>query len=100
MEQFSNLAVLRNLGITFMFTVLFGTAALDKFKTLETPPWFVKQFEKTLIAKLPGGASAGYWVIAAFELLLTLAFLASLAMASILPLALTASLFLFGMLCF
>ena len=95
-----DLHALRNFAIILIFTVLFGTAALDKFKTLKTPEWFVKQFDHTLIAKLPGGAKAGYWMIALFELALTLAFIVSALSFSFLPLALTASLFLFGILCF
>lgn len=100
MEQLTDLAVLKKIAIIFIFAVLFGTAALDKWKTLQTPDWFIKQFENTLIAKLPGGATVGYWIIATFELLLALAFVASLAMGFILPYALVGSLFLFGMLCF
>lgn len=91
---------LRNIAIILIFTVLFGTAAFDKFKTLKTPEWFVKQFENTIIAKLPGGAVFGYWQIATLETLLTLAFLTSLFMPAVLPYALTGALFLFGFLCF
>ncbi len=93
------LAVLKNLAIVFIFTVLFGTAAWDKFKILKTPDWFVKQFENTFISKLPGGAAFGYWKIAVFEALLAIAFPASLLMPALLPVALTVSLFLFGALC-
>lgn len=95
-----DLAMLRNLAIIFMFVVLFGTAAFDKFKTFTTPPWFIKQFEGTVIAKLPGGASTGYWMIGTFELALTIAFIAATANLEILQIALTGALFLFGMLCF
>ena len=86
-------------AIIFIFTVLFGTAAADKFKTLKTPEWFIKQFENTLIARLPGGAKAGYWMIASFELALTVAFVASSFIPALLPFALTGSLYLFAMLC-
>ncbi|MBL7714428.1 MAG: hypothetical protein JNL01_03105 [Bdellovibrionales bacterium] len=90
----------QNVAISLMFSVLFSTAAIDKFKSLQTPDWFVKQFKDTLIAKLPGGAKLGYWMIALAELALTLAFIASLFMTGILPSALIGSVFLFAALCF
>ena len=94
------LSTLRNFAIILIFTVLFGTAAFDKVKTLQTPDWFVKQFTNTFISKMPGGAAVGYWVVAFFESLLTIAFIASSVKMEILPFALTGALFLFGMLCF
>jgi len=91
--------LIRNFAIIFIFTVLFGTAALDKWKSLKTPEWFVKSFENTLIAKMPGGATFGYWLIATIELALFVSFLASFILMPILPIALIGSMFLFGMLC-
>ena len=87
-------------AIIFIYTLLFGTAALDKWKTLSTPDWFSKQFENTFIHKLPGKAAVGYWFIAAAEALLTFAFIASVFNPVILPFALLGSLFLFGLLLF
>jgi hypothetical protein len=49
-----SLALIRNFAIIFIYAVLFGTAAYDKWKTLSTPDWFIKQFENTFIKKLPG----------------------------------------------
>jgi len=95
-----DITFLKQLAIIFIFSVLFGTAALDKLKSLKTPEWFIKQFEPTLIAKLPGGATLGYWMIATLELLLFVSFLSAIVLPFMLPLALTGSLFLFGALCF
>lgn len=92
--------LIRNFAIIFIYAVLFGTAAFDKWKTLSTPEWFGKQFEKTFINRLPGGASPGYWFIATFEALLTVGFLISFFNMAILPFALLGSLFLFGFLLF
>lgn len=89
-----------NFAIIFIYTLLFGTAALDKWKTLSTPEWFNKQFENTFINKLPGKASVGYWLIASLEALLTIAFVASAFNFVLLPYALIGSLFLFGILLF
>ena len=93
-----NLEIYRNYAIIFIYTALFGTAAWDKLKTFQTPEWFVKQFEKTFVAKLPGGAKVNYWIIAVLELCLALLFLSSALNFALLPLALCASLFLFGIL--
>ena len=87
---------LRNFAIIFIFTALFSTAAWDKIKTLSTPDWFVKQFDGTFIAKMPGGATGGYWAIAVMESVLTLAFLASVIKVEVLPFALCGAMFLFG----
>lgn len=95
-----DITLLKTLAIIILFAVLFGTAAFDKFKSLKTPAWFIKQFEPTLIAKLPGGATFGYWVIALCELALFLAFLISIASVTLLPFALVGSMFLFAALCF
>ena len=92
--------VLKSLAVVTIFTVLFGTAALDKWKSLRTPDWFIKQFENTLIAKLPGGATAGYWMIATLELALALAFPAAFFVSGMLPFALIGAMFLFAALCF
>ena len=89
-----------NFAIIFIYVLLFGTAAFDKWKTLSMPDWFGKQFENTFISKLPGGASVGYWFIAAFEALLTLVFIISVFNFALLPYALLGSLFLFGFLLF
>lgn len=96
----TSLQLIRNFAIVFIYAVLFGTAAYDKWKTLSTPDWFKKQFENTFIHRLPGGASIGYWLIAAFEVLLTFGFLASLFVPALLPFALLGSLFMFGILLF
>ena len=90
----------RNWAIILIFVVLFGTAAWDKFKSGKTPDWFIKQFENTFIAKMPGGTALGYWKIATLEAVLTLAFLASLVLPALLPFALVSSLFMFGFLLF
>lgn len=92
--------LIRNYAIIFIYAVLFGTAAYDKWKTLSMPDWFGKQFENTFIKRLPGGASVGYWFIAAFEAVLTIAFVISFFNIAVLPFALLGSLFLFGFLLF
>ncbi len=92
--------LIRNFAIIFIYAVLFGTAAYDKWKTLSMPDWFGKQFENTFIKRLPGGASVGYWFIAAFEAVLTIAFIISIFNIAVLPFALLGSLFLFGFLLF
>lgn len=89
-----------NFAIIFIYTVLMGTSAVDKWKSLSTPEWFSKQFEKTIINRLPGKASVGYWLIATAEALLTIAFIISALNFAILPFALLGSLFLFGILLF
>jgi hypothetical protein len=95
-----SLQLIRNFAIIFIYAVLLGTSTYDKWKSLSTPDWFKKQFENTFIAKLPGGASVGYWFIATFEALLTLAFVMSFFNMALLPFALLGSLFLFGILLF
>jgi hypothetical protein len=77
-----------NFAIIFIYTLLFGTAAFDKWKTLSTPDWFIKQFENTFINRLPGKAAVGYWVIATLEALLTLGFVFSVFNFTLLPYAL------------
>jgi len=94
------LQLIRNFAIVFIYAVLFGTAAYDKWKTLSMPDWFGKQFENTFISRLPGGAKVGYWFIATLEALLTLCFLISFFNMAYLPFALLGSLFLFGFLLF
>ncbi len=89
-----------NFAIIFIYVILFGTASFDKWKSLSTPDWFIKQVENTFISKLPGGASVGYWFIATFEALLTVVFLISIFNFVLLPYALLGSLFLFGILLF
>lgn len=96
----TSLQLIRNFAIIFIYAVLFGTAAYDKWKTLSTPDWFGKQFENTFISRLPGGASLGYWLIASLEALLTVGFLISFFNFALLPYALLGSLFLFGFLLF
>jgi len=95
-----SIQVIRNLAIILMYILLFGTAAFEKWKTLSTPEWFSKQFANTCIAKLPGGASVGYWIIATLEALLSLGFFLSVFNFALLPYALLGSLFLFGILLF
>ncbi len=89
-----------NFAIIFIYTLLMGTAAFDKWKSLSTPEWFGKQFENTFINKLPGKASLGYWLIASIEAVLTIVFIASIFNMALLPYALIGSLFLFGILLF
>ena len=89
-----------NYAIIFIYTLLFGTSAFEKWKSLSTPEWFSKQFENTFISRLPGKASVGYWFISIAEALLTLAFIISIFNFSLLPYALLSSLFLFGILLF
>lgn len=91
---------IRNYAIIFIYLVLLGTAAFEKWKTLSTPEWFIKQFENTFVAKLPGGASVGYWCIAVLEAILVFAFLMAAFNFLILPYALVSALFLFGVLLF
>ena len=92
--------IIRNFAIIFIYAVLMGTAAFDKWKTLSTPEWFSNQFKNTFISKLPGGASVGYWLIATIEGLLALTFIISAFNFILLPYALVGSLFLFGILLF
>lgn len=92
--------IIRNFSIIFIYAILFGTAAYDKWNSLSTPEWFTKQFEKTFIGRLPGGASVGYWLIATLEGLLALAFVISAFNFIVLPYALLGSLFVFGILLF
>lgn len=92
--------LIRNFAIIFIYVLLFGTAAYDKWKSLSTPEWFIKQFENTFVRRLPGGASLGYWLIATLEALLALGFLISVFNFAFLPYALLGSLFLFGILLF
>jgi len=87
------------LAIVLIYTILMGTAALSKLKEKAAPEWFLKPFEGTLIARLPGGARGAWWIIAVSEGLLALAFAGSLAIPAVLPAALTGSLFLFAILC-
>lgn len=94
----TSLQLIRNFAIIFIYAVLLGTSTYDKWKSLTTPEWFKKQFENTFISKLPGGATLGYWFIATFEAVLTIAFLSSFFSMAILPYALLGSLFLFGVL--
>ena len=93
-----SIPMLIHFAIIFIYVLLFGTAAIDKWKTLSTPEWFCKQFENTFINRLPGKANVGYWLIASLELVITLAFIAAIFNFAILPYALAASLFLFGIL--
>lgn len=96
----SELFTIRNFSIIFIYTILFGTAAFDKLKSLRTPEWFINQFSNTFIAKIPAGAKVAYWLIALYELVLTLSFIASILNMSLLPIALTGALFIFGILLF
>jgi len=91
---------MRNFAIIFIYVLLFGTAAYDKWKSLSAPEWFIKQFEKTFVSRMPGGAAAGYWLIASIEALLTVFFLISMFNFVLLPYALVGALFLFGLLLF
>ena len=95
-----SIPVIRDFAIIFIYVVLLGTSSFDKWKSLSTPEWFIKQFANSFIAKLPGGATAGYWFIAALEAALTICFLLAIFNFMFLPYALLGSLFLFGILCF
>jgi len=95
-----DLPLIRNFLIVFMFSILFGTAGFDKLKTLQTPEWFIQQFDKTVLARIPGLVKLAYWKIAIFEALLAIAFVASLFVPGLLQLALLGGMFLFGFLCF
>jgi hypothetical protein len=88
------------LAIQFIHTVLFGTAAWDKIKGKKVPEWFVKSFEPTFLSKLPGGSKAQFWFIAGVEAVLALCFPLSIFLPVLLPYALLASMFFFGVLCF
>lgn len=96
----TSLQLIRNFAIIFIYAVLFGTAAYDKWKTIAMPDWFSKQFENTILSRLPGGTSLGYWLIATLEGLLALMFIISVFNFGLLPFALLGSLFLFGILLF
>jgi hypothetical protein len=96
----TSIQLIRNFAIIFIYAILFGTASYEKWKSLSTPDWFIKQFENTFIRRLPGGASVGYWLIATFEALLTFGFLVSIINFVFLPYALLGSLFLFAILLF
>lgn len=92
--------MIRNYAIIFIYIVLFGTAAFDKWRSLTTPDWFIKQFDKTFISRLPGGAQFGYWLIATLEAVLAVCFIISIFNFMLLPFALLGSLFIFGILLF
>lgn len=95
-----DLIMARNFLIIFIFAILFGTAGFDKLKTLQTPEWFIKQFEKTFLGKMPAIIKLAYWKIAIFEALLAIAFIASLFVPGLLQIALLGGMLLFGFLCF
>jgi hypothetical protein len=95
-----DLNFVKDIAITFMFLVLMGTAAWDKWKVLQTPGWFIQQFEKTVLPNMPGGIPFLYWVIATLEAALFIAFAVSLFVPGLIQVALVGSLFLFGILCF
>jgi len=88
------------IAIAFIYAVLMGTAAWSKLKSRSTPEWFVKQFENTAVAKLPIGPALAYWSIAIFEAILAILFILSPVFPVLNQIALSASLFLFGGLCF
>lgn len=102
------LTLIRNIAIISIYLVLFGTAAQGKWSSLKTPDWFLKQFEKSIIARMPGGTSFGYWMIATVEAALTFSFLTAGAMLflspdlglEILRYSLIGAMFLFSFLCF
>lgn len=85
-----------SVAISLLYLALWGTAAYGKWSSLKTPDWFLKQFENTFFAKLPGGVAGSYWAIGCAELALALIFLASLFSASLLSIALIGSLFVFA----
>lgn len=87
------------IAISFIYSVLMGTAAWSKWKSLSTPDWFIKQFENTPIAKFPNGPVLAYWSIAGFEAVLTILFILSPVFPMLSQYALAASLLLFGGLC-
>ncbi len=87
-------------AISVIYSVLMGTAAWSKWKSLSTPEWFVNQFQNTVIAKFPIGPALAYWSIAFFEAVLAILFILSPVFPFLSQYALSASLFLFGGLCF
>lgn len=95
-----NFISLKNFAISFCFLILFSTAAFSKLQSLKTPEWFLKQFQNSLFAAVPGGVQFSYWLIALVESALAVSFLISFFYLPILPLALVGSILLFGMLCF
>jgi hypothetical protein len=99
MEE-SDFLPIATLAIQFIYTVLFGTAAWEKIQGTTVPEWFVKSFEPTFLAKLPGGARAQFWMITGIESILALCFPLSIVIPDLLPYSLLASMFFFGMLCF
>ncbi len=95
-----DLVLCRNFLVIFIFSILFGTAGIDKFKSLKTPEWFIRQFDKSILAKFPKVIAFSYWKIAIFEILLAATFVASLMVPGLLPVALLGGMLLFGFLCF
>ena len=85
-----------SLAISLLYLGLWGTAAYGKWSSLKTPEWFLKQFENTFFAKMPGGIPLSYWGIGCAELTLAALFLASIFWATLLPIALIGSLFVFA----
>lgn len=90
----------RSYAIILIYVILFGTAAFEKFKSLRTPDWFIKQFENSFLSKIPGAVAYSYWAIAVLELILLCMFLTSIFVPMLLPVALLISLFLFAFLLF
>lgn len=79
------------LAISFLFLSTFGLTSLEKWRGGGVPEWFKSQFEKTFIARLPGGLKLAYFQIAVLETLVALLVLASLARLEFLGCAATVS---------
>lgn len=96
---FDTISIIK-IAIIFIYSVLFGTSALDKIKSLAVPDWFIQQFSKTPLATFPFLIKGGYWMITLLESLLFIGFASSIIFPGFLIYSLLLSLFLFGILCF
>ena len=95
-----SIVCIRDAAISFIYLILFGTSAFEKFRSLTVPEWFFKQFEKTLLGRSKTMLVMSYWKISSLELLLAVLFAGSLLMPALLVPALLLAMFLFGILCF
>jgi hypothetical protein len=71
---------LKFVPLYLLYLSTFGMAAVGKWRELPNgaPEWFQKQFEGTVLNLFPGALTANYYLIAALESLVTLAFVVSL----------------------
>lgn len=70
--------------IYIVYISIFAMASLEKF-TGGIPQWFIKQFEPTFIAQLPGGLGLSFYSIAALEAFTAILFIISLLRGEFLP---------------